>query len=572
MTIAVALASLGVLVPDALHLDYWTLSFQLVNLLAVAALCQNLLLADAGQVSFGQGAVFGVAAYCTGIAVGLHALPYLYAACLGTLAACGLGILFALPALRVQHYYLGFVTLSGALVFPQLVTALNEYTNGIGGITIQAASRRNDRIWGLVSPLSVAVLALTIASFLAYEWIRRRPLGRAMRVAAFSPEAAQSLGISPGRMRFVAFIIAAAGTGLAGSLYPAVIGFVSPQAFGMDMSVLFFMSVIIGGRTSVLGPLLGVAMLYLVPNMLLAGLVEYRLLIYGAIAFVAMYAFPEGIVGAWAHWRLQLRPSRTLANAGPGSILDVPILPRRDPWVQPGRPAIEVQGACLSFGSVVALDGVDLEVRRGEIHALIGSNGSGKTSLLNALSGFNAIDSGMIRTAGVDISCLRPHLIAGLGVGRTFQTPRIVPNLSVQENLMLGQDAARALGREHDEGLASPLTDGPQNADWLSHGERRLAEVVRVILQGADILLMDEPAAGLSPAERAAFATLLMRLKNERGTTVVLVEHDLRFVWGIADRITVLESGRVIASGTASAMAAHPVVAKMFVGDKHVPD
>src|SRR4030095_4671309 len=202
--IATIIASIAL--PAMTGNQYWSHTFHLVNLYIVVAVLQNMLLADAGQVSFGQGAVFGAAAYTVGIASSLHGATFAVAAAFGLLAALALGSLFALPALRVQGYYLGFVTLSVAMVFPELLVSFNDYTNGINGISRPVPALNVPLVWG-VSPLSLLVIALTSAALAGHAWLRHTRLGRRVRVASVSPEAALTLGFSPGRVRSAAFVI-----------------------------------------------------------------------------------------------------------------------------------------------------------------------------------------------------------------------------------------------------------------------------------------------------------------------------------------------------------------------------
>jgi branched-chain amino acid transport system permease protein len=210
-------------------------------------------------------------------------------------------------------------------------------------------------------------------------------------------------------------------------------------------------------------------------------------------------------------------------------------------------------------------------VRRGDIHGLIGANGSGKTSLLNVLSGFARLDSGRFTIGGLSADGFSPHRMARLGLGRTFQTPRVFPSLTAWENLRIGLDARPPSMPPVPEATLERLSASLSRhaVDLVPHGQRRLLELLRVTLQGAEILLLDEPAAGLSTRERIEFASLLKQLRDRHGKTVVLVEHDLDLVMGIADRITVLETGRVVASGSPAEIAADDKVRGLFVATRH---
>ncbi|MBU3740323.1 MAG: ATP-binding cassette domain-containing protein [Rhodoferax sp.] len=557
--------------PEWLRDDYWTHSFQLVNLFIAVAVCQNLLMHDAGQSSFGQGAIFGVAAYGAAIATHSASLHYGVGVLIGVACALIAGFLYALPALRVQGYYLGFVTLSAATVFPEMLVALNQYTNGVNGISINF-NRWHDRSLLGLSPITLLVTGLACASLAAHLLIRRTALGRRLHVAAISPEAAQSLGVSPGLMRFTAFLLVSIGTGLAGTLYAPVVGFISPVAFHLDTSVLFFLAVIVGGRGHIMGPVVGVWVLYLLPNILLAELNQYRLLAYGVAALVFMLAMPDGIIGTYERWRRKRHTSQPELRLGLDGLLDMArIHPRQTTGQRDNSWAVELKGGRKSYGAVSALDGVDFRVRRHQIHGLVGANGSGKTTLLNALSGFARLDAGSLQIAGTEVSRMAAHRIVGLGLGRTFQQPRVFAAMSLWENVQVGLDAHRVNAAGWTGATTASLKESlsGRSVELVPHGQRRLVELMRVVLTGADILLLDEPAAGLSPLEREQFKSLLIRLRDELGTTIVLVEHDLDLVWGIADTITVLETGKVVANGSKADIDSNPAVRRLFIQPGH---
>jgi len=552
----------SILAPALLGSSYWTHNFLIVNLFVTVGVLQNMLLADAGQVSFGQGAVFGLSAFAVGIVSGLWGYSYGLGFIAGVGAAVILGLLFALPALRVQGYYLGFVTLSAAVVFPEMLVAFNDLTNGINGIT-RAVPALTAPIGLGLNWVSLMVMALAVAALAFHAGLRSIRLGRQIRVAAVSPEAAMALGLNPGLLRFIAFTIAAFGTGLAGALYVPVLGFVSPYAFRVDLSIFFFFSVVVGGNGQLLGPVIGVWILYLVPNALLADLANYRLLGYGFVALLIMLAFPDGVVGSLDAIRRRRRLRTRITGVSVDRVLAWPGLRAR----ASGGEVITVRDARKHFGSLAALDGVDLHVAAGSVHGLVGPNGSGKTTLLNVVSGFIALNGGSVSVLGTDTSRTSAYRVARLGVGRTFQTPRVLEDMSIWENLEIGADV-----KGDDQNWLLTMLE-PFRAEWsenrpelLAHAQRRVLEVLRTVAGDTDILLLDEPAAGLSAAERRDFARLVRFLCERLGKTVLLVEHDLGLVWKVADRITVLDAGRVIAEGPPDQIAADPAVRRLFIG------
>lgn len=566
--IGMALIAVTGFLPSFLGNSYWVHTFQLVNIYIAAAIFQNFLFVDAGQKSFGQGVILGLGAYVTAIFFGLHDYSFAMAAAIGLGAAALGGLLFALPALRVQYFHLGFVTLSAAIVFPQLLMTLDRWTNGINGISVEMPELHHEIGLGL-SPLTILVAVYPMLALWVHYFIRRSRLGRQMRVAAISPEGARSLGIKPGLMRFTAFVIAAIGTGICGILYLPTVAFVSPQGFNVELSFVFFFAVVVGGRGQMLGPIIGIWIVFILPNIALAGFVEYRLLIYGFLTLATVILFPDGVVGTIERWRAR----RGVAGRGEQAFRVDAFLDRLkgDRVAEPsGNVAIEVRGGTKKFGEVIAVNEVDLTVREGEIHGLIGANGSGKTSLLNVLSGLSRLDSGSFVINGREATRLAADRIANMGVGRTFQTPRIYPQFSLWENLKVGMDARTGDTGSDMDALARALEQefSEDSAELLSHGQRRLVEVMRTVLKEASIILFDEPAAGLSQSERANFSRLVRFLSRQMGKTVILVEHDLDLVWGIADTITVMEQGRIVASGNPEAVAEDPAVQHMFIGGR----
>jgi len=562
------------IVPLAIGSIYWGQVFLLADVYLIGAIFLNILRGEAGQISFGQGAIFGASAYATAMSAGVYGVPIVPAMLIGVGAALVFGVLMALPALRVQGYYLAFVTLAAAVVFPELLRAYNDFTRAITGISVFVPHVGETIFWGM-DWVAITILCCTIAALAVHAVIRSSRFGRQMRVAAASPEAALSLGISPPWLRIAAFAIAAVGTGVAGALYVPLFGFVSLGAFPLSLSILLYFAVVVGGDSTLLGPIAGIYLLYVLPNNVLSSLVEYRLLIYGAIALGVMLFFPDGLVGSIKTFlQRKLRPTvaplvsiatlvrgRTTGRDGNGA----------DAAPAPAAPSVlHAEGASKSFGAVRALDDMSLDVVAGEIHGLVGPNGSGKTTLLNALSAFIRLDSGRVTVDGASKRSARAR--ARQGVGRTFQTPRVFEGLTMWENIDVTHHSPGADSALDPTALAEvrDLWDAV-DAAALPHAQRRLLEIVRVLKTDPRILLLDEPAAGLSAEERLAFADVLRILAHQLGIAVVLVEHDLTLVWQIADRITVMDEGRLLCSGTPEELNENPALeAVLLTGGRRV--
>jgi branched-chain amino acid transport system permease protein len=299
---------------------------------------------------------------------------------------------------------------------------------------------------------------------------------------------------------------------------------------------------------------------------LLVDLALYRLLAYGIVALLIMLTFPDGLVGGVENALRRYRLRRQIEGVSTQPVLAASGLP---PLRRVGTAtAVELHAARKAYGRMVALDDVTLAIAPGHVHGLVGPNGSGKTTLLNAISGLIRLDQGGITINGTPTTGLPAHAIARLGVGRTFQTPRVFEDMSIWDNLRIGADAGQSPAASW---VLSALEQ--QRPDWqaqlpdlVPHAQRRLLEVLRVTASQPGILLLDEPAAGLSPEERRNFVALLRVLRDRLGMTIVLIEHDLKLVWQIADRITVLDAGRIVADGAPQEIMRNPRVRGLFTG------
>lgn len=568
LLLGICVVTATTILPLATGSIYWGQVFLLANIYVIAAVSLNILRGEAGQISFGQGAIFGAGAYATAMAAGIYGVQIAVAMLIGVLFALGFGLLLSLPALRVQGYYLAFVTVGAAVVFPELLRAFDDFTQAITGVSVFVPGVGETIVLGM-DWVALAILGFTVAALMGHALLHSSRLGRQMRVAAASPEAALSLGISPGLMRMAAFMISAVGTGIAGVLYVALFGFASPGAFPLGLSILLYFAVVVGGESTIVGPIAGIYLLHVVPNNVLTEFVEYRLLIYGLLALGIMLLFPAGLVGTVRELlnRIFDRPAGAMisidALVDEAEVSASPSTPAADASV------LKVRGATKSFGAVRALADMSLDLKRGEVHALVGPNGSGKTTLLNALSGFVRLESGELEIDGMRASRWSTRRRTRQGLGRTFQTPRVFEDMSVWENV----DVTRVDGDR--AACLSPVALRRARPDWesvraatLAHGQRRLLELARVLRSKPRILLLDEPAAGLSPQARTEFADALRLLARKAGLGVILVEHDLRLVWEVADRITVMEDGRVVDSGTPKELDVEALEAVFMAGGR----
>jgi ABC-type branched-subunit amino acid transport system ATPase component len=387
-------------------------------------------------------------------------------------------------------------------------------------------------------------------------------------------------------MRIVAFTVSAAFAGAGGALFVFLNGYISPDSFTLQTSILFLLALLFGGLGHVSGPVVGSLVLTLLPEML-TGLSDYRLILYGGLLLGSIYWLPTGVVG-WLVARRRRAPLPIVTARAPALLEPATALASSRPG-DGGRmtPLLAAEGVGISFGGVAALDGVSLAVGERGIFAVIGPNGAGKTTLLNVLSGYYAPAAGRVTLADAPVAGRSPFAIARLGVARTFQTAQVFPDLSVTENIAVGVAGHRLGGlvsallgtpfarrRERDMlGRARRHAEAMGLGDWADHpaealpaGSRRRLEIARALATSPRVLMLDEPAAGLGPGEIERLDGELAALRNGDGPAIVLVEHHMDLVMAVSDRVTVLDYGRVIATGSAAEVQQHPAVIEAYLG------
>jgi ABC-type branched-subunit amino acid transport system ATPase component len=354
--------------------------------------------------------------------------------------------------------------------------------------------------------------------------------------------------------------------------------YITPDAFTLDLSILFFIAILIGGRGSILGPLLGTILLTVLPEFA-APLVAWSTFLYAMLLLVIVLAMPGGIAEL-----LDFKNRRPLESNR--AIVPRPELIGRLVGATPDAGALTLQQVALSFGGVRAIDGLDLEIRPRQVHGLIGPNGSGKTTTLNVISGYYVQQRGAVRLNGTALPALARHRRAHLRIARTFQTPRIVGSASVLQNVMIGGtidgegsfvETLLALPRHRrdevmlrDTAMLALAAVGlgrlaDVRADRLQHSELRFTEIARALMLRPAFLLLDEPAAGLSAEEIVRLGALLLAIA-QAGTGVLLVEHHPDLIFDICHHVTVLNLGKMLAAGTPAEIRAHREVVNAYLG------
>jgi branched-chain amino acid transport system permease protein len=528
-----------------------TYVMRLVNMaliMSLLAISLNIVLGYAGLISLGHAGLFGIGAYAAALLTTGRSGALFVPAFLAAVAAGGLaGFLVGLPTLRLRGHYLALATLGFGEIVSSLLLNWRSLTlgnNGVGDIpppVIGPVVFDSDaKFYWLLLPITA--LALLLAWRLAAS-----RAGLKLFALRDAETAAVCAGVDVPRLKLFAFTISAAMAGGAGALYAHLMAYISPDVFGFDVMAQLLSMVVIGGLGSVCGPVLGAFLLTFLPEVLRVSQAYYQIL-YGAGMIALVIFLPYGVIGRLARRR-----------SAPGAVSDA----APAPVTRPHGVLLKIEGLTKRFGGVVAIDGLDITVQAGTIHALIGPNGSGKSTFINLASGLYRPNAGRILLGGKPIGGARPWRIARGGLVRTFQNLRSFRTLTVLDNVRVGTaDAAAA--REALE-LVGLWAERDRAVTALPHERQRLVEIARCVAMRAPLILLDEPAAGMNPTEVDRLVDCLAKLRA-RGQTILLVEHNMKMVMRVADRITVLNFGQRIAEGTPEAIRRDPAVIAAYLG------
>ena len=537
-----------------------------------------------GLVHFASAAMYAAGAYGAAVMMFRYDMPFSVGILVGILAACFVSLFVSIPAFRVSGHYLALISLGLVEIVQKILVEWKGVTAGPAGMYIPTVS-----IFG--SPLTwmgkyYLIFTVLIIGLIVQRSISKSYLGRAFLSIKNDAIAATSAGVNVKLYMVLAILISGIFAGAAGALYAGYSGYISPDTFGFDYTVYILLVVVIGGSGTLAGPIVGAIILMVLPELFKTS-PDIKLFFYGLLLIVITILMPDGIMGKLKKYLAAFNKEKVPASNDVKKHFDLDSYSLDEKSTgHKSEYILELNALSKYFGGLAAVSDLNLKIKPGEIYSLIGPNGAGKSTTINMITGMDRATTGDVIFGNQNLKPIEPYKISGMGISRTFQHVRLFSKMTVLENVMVGKHLAFRYGivgtllrtpkMHHQEALNKGralayldtiglLDKAYEEASSLSYGQQKLLDLARALSMEPKLLLLDEPCAGLNEAEINYFANLIKRIRNS-GITILLIEHHMKLVMDISDRIVVLEYGKKIAEGNPKEIQNNSVVREAYLG------
>lgn len=534
-----------------------------------------------GITTFSTGALYAAGAYTAAIMYSTLGLPFVLSAIIGAVAAGIMSFVITLSAYKVNGIYLSLVSFGVVEVVTQILSQ-SGFTGGSQGFRVARWVFFGTQV--SLNAKYYVTFAIVVLAFILQRNIKKSLWGRDFLAMKDDEIAATGVGINFRKSRIIGFFISSVITGLGGAFYATYAGYISPDSFGFGLSIMILLMVITGGSGTLSGPVVGAVAITTVPELFNAN-PEMKVIFYGAMLIIITQVMPKGIAGIIKDRFREIENNRYIRGMDINPDIDFTKYAAAREGA--AKDVLVVRGLTKQFGGLTAVGNLDLTVKRGTIHALIGPNGAGKSTAVNSITGIDKPTSGEVWFNGQNITGMQTYALVQKGMARTYQHVRMFGSLSVIDNVATGARLDKHYGLLHallqtrkkrrlDReaylaaqeclellGIGDKSNDPP---DSMSAGQQKLMEIGRALIAKPDLLLLDEPCAGLTESETEQFARLMKKIRNT-GISILLIEHHMNLVMNVSDWITVIDHGIKIAEGTPEKVSQDPAVRTAYLGE-----
>ena len=563
--------------------NYYLRFISLIFIYIILAIGFNISSGYCGMTTFASASLYGIGAYTSAVAITRYHLPFFVGMLGGTLAAGIVSLLVSIPAAKVKRHYLTLVSIGLLEIVQRILIEWQSVTGGSVGYYLPAW-----KITGITLNTTQKYYFILIIMILCVTFQRnlvKSRWGRDFIAIKNNEIAASGVGINCSRYKIIGYFLSSMLAGLAGSLYASYSGYLSPDTFGFSFTVFVILMVIIGGQGTLSGPIIGAIIATFIPELFNAT-PDLKQIVYGLLLIVLPQIMPGGIAGTIKKRFREIDDNKYILEASDETEFDFDSY--RIKKSSDAENIMVVKGLTKKFGGLTAVNNLDMIIKRGTVHSLIGPNGAGKSTTVNMITGIDIPTEGSVVFNGKEVTGKPIHNLVKQGISRSYQHVRLFGNLSVLENIAMGYRLfynhsmvdsifrTKKMNREERKSFHEAMQylkfiglDGKENCDpeSLSAGQQKLLELARSLCMKPELLVLDEPCAGLTESETKEFANLIKKIRNA-GISILLIEHHMSLVMEISDYITVLDYGKKIAEGNPISVNKNPIVRSAYLGEE----